>query len=284
MSSAAKVRAAENMELPAKGFRCFAAETPVATHLATAAGDVACFSNRSPAKETANEDALGVVETAAGLVLVVADGMGGQASGEQAARLAVTSVIDALRKLGEDKGASLRAAILNGIEAANQAIIDLAVGAGATLAVAEVVDRTVRSYHVGDAAILLTGQRGKVKFVSISHSPVGYAEAAGIIDADEALHHEDRHYVSNFVGSDEMRIDIGPAIAMSPFDSLLLASDGLTDNLLLTEMVDVTRAGPLSGVAHQLAGLASERMATPQEGQPSKPDDLTFVVFRPTRN
>ena len=114
-------------------------------------------------------------------------------------------------------------------------------GAASTLAIVEVQDGTARPYHVGDSAILITGQRGRVKVQTVPHSPVGYAVESGMLDAAEAMHHEERHVVSNVVGSDDMRIEIGSALSLSPRDTILLASDGLSDNLLAEEIIDFAR-------------------------------------------
>ena len=171
-----------------------------------------------------------------GGILAVADGLGGHAGGERASRLAVEAmqkhVQEALAPAGEQPTRSLRGAILNGIEAANQSVRELGTGAATTLALVEIQDRTIRPYHVGDSVILLTGQRGKLKLQTIPHSPIGYAVEAGLMKEEDAIHHEERHVISNVIGSEQMRIEIGPPIEMAPRDTLLLASDGLLDNLL----------------------------------------------------
>jgi serine/threonine protein phosphatase PrpC len=131
--------------------------------------------------------------------------------------------------------------------------------------------------------MLLVGQRGKVKLQTISHSPVGYAVEAGYLDAEEAMLHEDRHYVTNTLGSPDMRIEIGTPVAMAARDTLLLASDGLFDNLYVGEIVDLVRKGPLVDAAARLLATCRGRMAAVQEGRPSKSDDLTFVLYRRKR-
>jgi serine/threonine protein phosphatase PrpC len=175
----------------------------------------------------------------------------------------------------------LREGILNGFELANRAVSALPGGAATTLAVAEIEGRQVRSYHVGDSMILVVGQRGKTKLQTVSHSPVGYAVEAGVLGQDEAMHHEERHLVSNMVGTAEMRIEIGPILELRPRDTLLLASDGLFDNLRMDEIVGLIRKGPLDRVARALIDQCRRRMLEPASGLPSKPDDLTFVAFRP---
>jgi len=101
-----------------------------------------------------------------------------------------------------------------------------------------------------------------------------------MLDQRAALHHEERHLVSNFVGTSEMRIEIGPGLMLNPRDTVLLASDGLMDNVHLHEITEVIRKGPLAAAAASLSGLARRRMTVETLHQPSKPDDLSFILFR----
>jgi serine/threonine protein phosphatase PrpC len=251
------------------------AEHPVAGGLAVV------HSSRAPGKSTPNEDAAAVIPVDEGAaVLAVADGLGGARGGDRAAALAIHCLADALvaRIPSED---SLRSAILDAFEVANEAVLGLGVGAATTLSVVEVARRAVRPYHAGDSSILVVGQRGRVKLQTVSHSPVGFALEAGLIDEEDALHHEERHVVSNVLGSADMRIEVGSELLLAPRDTVLLASDGLLDNLHAEEIVERVRKGPLEQGALALARDAIRRMTERTRGEPSKPDDLSFVAFRP---
>jgi serine/threonine protein phosphatase PrpC len=245
-----------------------------------AGGHATLLSVRCPGKEGPNEDGAALLPAGNGRgVLAVADGMGGRPAGATAAAIALGCLHESVEGAAEDE-ASLRAAILDGLEQANRRILDLGIGAGTTLAVVELVDGHLRPFHVGDAGILVVGQRGKLKLQTVMHSPVGYAYEAGVLDEQEALHHEERHLVSNMVGAPDMRIEVGSARRLAARDTVLLASDGLFDNLSLGEIVEVVRAGPLERASAELARLCAGRMSAPRAGEPSKPDDLTFVLFR----
>jgi serine/threonine protein phosphatase PrpC len=247
---------------------------------AVSGGDAAVFSAPCRDKQTPNEDAAAVIHVnGEAAILVVADGLGGSPAGERASCLAIRTLIASVREAPPDDP-SLRAAILDGIENANRAVSQLGIGAATTLAIAEIRGRSVRTYHVGDSMILVVGQRGKIKLHTISHSPVGYALESGLLDETEAMHHADRHLVSNVVGTPEMRIEVGPTIPLARYDTLLLASDGLFDNLRSDEIAQRIRKGPLEQVMHGLVEDCRRRMQVPCEGQPSKPDDLTFVAYR----
>ena len=196
-----------------------------------------------------------------------------------ASKITLRCLRTAVRQASEH-GTPIRGAILDALENANRQVMDLGIGAATTFAALEVAGATLRPYHVGDSGILVVGQRRKVKLQTISHSPVGYAVESGLLDEHAAMHHDDRHVVSNMVGAADMRIEVGSPIRLAPRDTALIATDGLFDNLNPTEVVDIVRAGPLEQAANDLALRSAERMRTPEAKNPSKPDDLTFVLYR----
>jgi len=238
------------------------------------------YVNRLPGKTTENEDSAGIFRiNKSDYALAVADGMGGMPCGAQASRLAIEQLRDALSDVSPGEF-GYREAMLNGIDAANNAIAALAVGAGSTFAAVEIFNNVIRPYHVGDSMILVVGQRGKVKLQTISHSPVGYAVESGLLDEQEALHHDDRHVISNYLGHPEMRIEIGPPISLSRYDTVLIASDGLFDNLQLPEIINIIRKGKLNKISKELITLCKRRMNNEDREHPSKPDDVSFILFR----
>lgn len=243
-------------------------------------GVLALHSSRSPNKDTPNEDAAGIVSAGSdGAVLAVADGLGGAPAGRQASSIAINAIAHAVRQALTD-GHELRYGILNGFEAANEEVLALGVGAATTLTVVEIDGASVRPFHVGDSFMLVTGQRGRIKSQTIPHSPIGYAVESGLLDEKEAMHHEERHVISNVIGSSEMRIDVGSPFELAPRDTLVLASDGLSDNLHTPEIVELVRKGPLDEASRAMAARAAKRMELVDGNTPSKPDDLTFLVFR----
>lgn len=213
---------------------------------------------------------------------MVADGMGGTPAGREASSMAVNAIHSSL-KYANFHHSSLRENILDGIEQANDNINSLGVGAGSTLAAIELNEHTLRPYHVGDSMILVIGQKGKIKLQTTSHSPVGYAVQAGMLDEDEAIHHQERHLVSNSLGSPEMHIEVGPALSLTRYDTVLLATDGLFDNLLISEIIERIRKGSLKTASISLIDECSKRMRHPDLDQPSKPDDMTFILYRRTQ-
>jgi len=243
-------------------------------------GNVAVLSRPRAESEGPNQDAAALIPFDEGSgILVVADGVGGMRGGAEASGIAVHELTAALENAAQS-GTRLRNAVINGIEAANREIRILGIGAATTLALAEINGTCFRPYHIGDSEIMVVGQRGRLKLQTVSHSPTGYGVESGLIDAHEAIDHEDRHYVSNTIGGPDMRIEIGSEVELAPCDTVLIASDGLFDNLHADEIVEILRAGPLDGAVQAMADLCQRRMDRPSNGHPSKPDDLTIVALR----
>jgi serine/threonine protein phosphatase PrpC len=246
-----------------------------------AAGTICLYTAKQPDKLTVNEDTLGFYQCDDNEgVLVVADGLGGLPEGDKASAMVTREILSAV-STGCKSGLPMRDSILDGIERANRKILDRYNGAATTIIAMEISERCVRSYHVGDSQALVSGQRGKIKYQTIAHSPVGYAVESGLLHEDEALSHEDRHIISNVVGSHEMRLEIGPQFTMAKRDTLVLGSDGLFDNMTTDEIIDIIRSGKLAECAEQLVSICHQRMTAYTEGALHKPDDLSFILYRP---
>jgi len=263
--------------------RLFIGDADVERHVFTThLGEVSIVSVADHEKPRPNEDSAAIIPVNEQyLVLIVADGVGGMAGARRASNLTVKTIREHIEAIDETNEPRLRTAILDGIEAANQAVLDLGTGSASTLALAELGPGYVRSYHVGDSILLMCGQRGVLKLMTIPHSPVGFAMEAGLIDESEALQHAELNLIFNVIGSADMRIEIGSELPIAARDSLLLASDGLTDNVLQEEIINTIRTGPTSEALGAIMDLAQNRMTEGKPGQPSKPDDCTAILFRP---
>lgn len=246
-----------------------------------AGGTAVVYTRRNPNRLERNEDAAAIISCDdQRAVLAVADGLGGQPAGDQASRIAMMELQKSVEHAAVER-LDLRGAILSAFENANRQVTALGLGAATTLAVVEIDGQRARSYHAGDSAILIVGQRGRIRSQTIDHSPVGYGVHAGVIDESDAMDHEERHLILNMVGCDDMRIDVGPAIQLRARDTVLLATDGLTDNLRVAEIVERIRKGPIQKSAAALAEQCAERMESEHPPEPHKPDDVTFIAYRP---
>ncbi len=241
-------------------------------------GEVAFFSTPSPDHPDRNEDSAVVVVRDVWGVLVVSDGAGGTSGGAQAASMAVQILQQALLQIEE--GEDVRPAVLDAIESAGASIRETLSGALATVAAIVVDSTTARSITVGDSICLVIGGRGKLKYRSIAHGPTGFAEEAGLLKAREAMEHEERHLVSNMLGLENMRIELGVPVRLAVRDTVVVASDGLFDNVRVDEIAERARIRPLVRAVERLASLARDRMTG--NGPHCHADDLTIVAFRPS--
>jgi PPM family protein phosphatase len=243
-------------------------------------GEVLAYTGRAPDKESENQDTVGIIPYGPdAAVLVVADGAGGLPAGRRASQTAVASLNESLQ-VAASRTMLLRTAIMDGIESANEAVLNLANGSATTMTVVTIEGPIARMYQIGDSEAVITGQRGVIRAQTMAHSPTGFAVEAGFLDEREALHHEERHLVSNFIGTSDMRIDVGASVSLRPKDTVLVASDGLTDNIHMHEINELMRTGPLQDALEAIVGLALRRMTVESKRHPSKPDDLSIILFR----
>lgn len=245
-------------------------------------GSAVFFSRPASDKTSGNEDAAGAWELDATThVLALADGMGGCPGGADAAATAIEALARSIGQL--ETNHSLRSAIVDAFEDANARLLAQGIGSGTTLVVVEVCGELARAYHAGDSAAILIGQRGRTRFETISHSPVGYAVASGLLEQDEMHHHDERHLLFNCIGMREMRVEIGPPTRMAVRDTLLLGSDGVLDNIQRSDLIDLIRVGPLLAAAGRLQACVAATMNGADPVLPAHPDDASTLLFRRPR-
>lgn len=198
-----------------------------------------------------NEDAI-LADERRGLA-VVADGMGGHASGEVASRI----TIDTFAQTDGAPADTLLAAHRHIVEHA-QAQPECA-GMGATAVAAQVDARYYRISWVGDSRAYHWRRGAGLKQVSRDHSYLGWLLSQGQISEAEARNHPQRNVVTQGLGLNEPQPDCLQG-EWYLRDRLLLCSDGLSDELNDREieaLLDAS-AAPADAVA-ALIGAALER-------------------------
>src|SRR6185369_9271126 len=178
-------------------------------------------------------------------ILVVIDGVGGQAAGGKAADVALSM----LRARLERETGAIAQRIREAITIANNEIFRLAAtrpewhGMACVLTVVVVENGLATIGHVGDTRLYKL-RDNRIEKITRDHSPVGEREDAQEISEREAMRHPRRNEVYRDVGSDphEAADDEFVDIAEIHFESdaaLLLCSDGLTDLVDSTAIADV---------------------------------------------
>ncbi len=180
-----------------------------------------------------NEDSCFADMGERGLLLIVADGLGGHDMGEVASAMAVDCVKDDFFN-GESFD------VIQSISKANSLILQKQKETGlkmkTTLSIAWVRSAKTVLAHVGDSRIYaLAGD--EILFQSPDHSSSGIAVAAGDITLDMIRSHPDRNILVRAIGgSENVRADI-TELNTADFDALLLCSDGFWEYVLENEMI-----------------------------------------------
>lgn len=170
-----------------------------------------------------------------GRFVIVADGMGGHAGGQEASRIATQSIDEYLTTHWRNSEAS-SLLLENAVLKANQAILqDQAThpersDMGTTVVAVVFREDEAWCAHIGDSRLYrLRGS--KLNQVTEDHTWVSRAIRQGDLTPDQARVHPWRHILSKCLGREDLRqVDV-QMFDMQPNDRLLLCSDGLTEEL-----------------------------------------------------
>jgi serine/threonine protein phosphatase PrpC len=175
-----------------------------------------------------------------GFGMAVADGMGGHAAGEEASRLAITTMLNEVLSApdwilrGDDP--SLAAEIMRRAadrfekiahvlaqEAADDSQLH---GFGTTMTFAASVGRNLFIAHIGDSRAYLL-RRGTLHQLTRDHTLVREMYEAGEITLDQAATHRLRHALTRNLGPHRGAKPDVQELGLEDGDCLLLSSDGL---------------------------------------------------------
>jgi protein phosphatase len=167
---------------------------------------------------------------------VVADGMGGPASGEVASRIFADAALEVFSKNSARSEKELPELVREVFELSNEMILSTAQndprhkGMGCTAEVLAFYSEGYVAGHVGDSRTYLF-REGRLRQISKDHSIVQDQLDKGLIKPEEARNHALRHVILRAVGiREDLAVDIIRG-KTRPGDIFLLCSDGLTDML-----------------------------------------------------
>jgi protein phosphatase len=211
------------------------------------------------------------VET--GTLFAVADGMGGHAGGEVAARLAVDTLTRAFGT--RPTGAGLSEAVTE----ANRVVFEHSLdnpelrGMGTTLTAAALVNEDDRDVialvNVGDSRSYRYHD-GELSQITVDHSLAEEMVRSGELSEAEAAVHPHRHILTRALGvADDVSVDLW-RIQPARGDRFVLCSDGLTNELDEPQIAEVLATVPDPQIAADLL----VRAARTHGGS----DNITVVV------
>lgn len=208
-----------------------------------------------------------------GVVLAVADGVGGAVGGAVASSVA----IGALRTAFTDSTlADPVERLRDAVAAANHAVRLRAGGDSSlrgmatTMVAAAAIEKQVWFASVGDSRGYLI-QNGDLCQVTIDHSLVGEAIRAGLLTPEEAAVRPERHVITRSLGQDAaVSIDCFGPLRLAVGDTILLCSDGLHDVVDEAGILDACARLVPDQAARELVRLANEA---------GGPDNISAVIL-----
>ena len=207
-----------------------------------------------------------------GKLLIVADGMGGEAAGERACTIAVdqvtTYVLNSLAwcfRLEEGSEHDFEDDLKQALESCQKSI-EAAVGMhpemksmGTTMTMVYIVWPRAFVVHVGDSRCYLLRNR-QLDQVTVDHTMSEIMAEAGQMSREEARHSPMGHALWNVLGgrSDELSVDVYK-LPLERDDILLLCTDGLYDMVPHEKLQEVLDSSASAEAAcRQLVDLANE--------------------------
>ncbi len=198
-----------------------------------------------------------------GTLTIVADGMGGHASGEVASQMAVELISEIYYADSENNAPD---ALRNAIEQASHQIYETSIsdekyfGMGTTVIALVLLDDRAFSAHVGDSRLYLR-RENNLEMLTLDHSQVMEMVKYGIISMEEARNHDDKNVILRAVGTQPtVEVEVSDSFSVEAGDEFLLCSDGLCDMLTDDEILQTwAAAADVHAAGENLIEAAKER-------------------------
>jgi serine/threonine protein phosphatase PrpC len=210
-----------------------------------------------------------------GRLAVIADGMGGYEGGLEASRLAVETIREVYDHVVRDNP---QAALLEAFVTAHQRIQNHALrhpelhGMGTTCTAVVIRGRQLYFAHVGDSRLYLI-RNASISRLTRDHSYVGRLVESGIVRAEDAEKHPQRHILTAALGAGtEVAVDgAEQGLALQDGDDLLLCTDGLWGVVTEEELAAAAGGNAPAECCEALVKLALQR---------GGPDNITVQMLR----
>jgi serine/threonine protein phosphatase PrpC len=198
-----------------------------------------------------------------GLLMAVADGVGGSQAGEVASRLAVEQLVRRLTALSQANTIVER--LRDGIKSSHRAIRHASLekpsyqGMGSTMTVALIHQGQAFIGQVGDSRCYLI-RAGRVQQITKDQSLAQALIDIGQLTEEQAAHSPQRHVILQALGAQEEVEPEVSAVKLVRGDHIALCSDYLMQKVSKSELADTVReAKSLNDACARLVALANER-------------------------
>jgi len=210
-----------------------------------------------------------------GRLAVVADGMGGHEGGQEASRIAVETIQEVF---ADTPDADVQSLLTIGFQIAHERILEYAAvhpqlhGMGTTATAIAIREKELYYAHVGDSRLYLV-RGANISRLTQDHSYVGRLVQNGVISAQEAEIHPQRHILTAALGAGAELWPETPqhAIELQNGDVLILCTDGLWSLLSENEIRTVVLGCEPPEACRSLIQMTKDR---------GGPDNITVQVLR----
>jgi protein phosphatase len=209
------------------------------------------------------------------ILAIVADGMGGHASGEVASRMAVEIIQEVYSKERVDQ--EVLDALKSAFEVANFSILQKSLeqdelnGMGTTATVLIIKGDQTFVGHMGDSRVYLF-RDSSVTQLTRDHSMVNRLVEQGVLSKEEASRHPQRNVIYKALGVNrDADLDLIGPMSVQGHDSFLLCSDGLTNLVTDEEMLEMVKKEKPQKACTKLVQLANKRGGD---------DNITIQILR----
>lgn len=212
-------------------------------------------------------------------LIVVADGMGGEACGDVASDIAVRTIVATVGQCEADNLSyeAARELLFSSISNADSAILEYiethpeAVGMGTTVLIALLGREYVHIAWCGDSRGFLFND-GRVKSLTKDHSYVQDLIDSHQITIEESFTHPDNNLITRYVGGGKnMCLPAFDSYRIKKGDLLVFCSDGLSGYCPLEDIRRcIVSSGPTPGLPSRLLELSRKH---------GSDDDITIVTL-----
>lgn len=226
-----------------------------------------------------NEDACFIIPEYS--IFVVADGVGGNSGGEVASRTAVYEITQFVHgdPLAENASAAqIKSYFTECLSNVNDMIYRKAdrssdnSGMATTVVVCCIRGGYAYIAHVGDSRAYIC-RNGALTQITEDHTYVNALVKAGIITAEEAADHEQRHMITRALGAEETVSPDFKQVEIRENDIILLCTDGLfgeVEEPLITEILSSSR--------HTMSEMAS--LLVDEANKSGGADNITVICLK----
>ncbi len=216
-----------------------------------------------------------------GLLMCVADGVGGAAAGEMASRIALLTLEKEFYAATKTDLHTCATLLRKGVERANTVVLEAAAnraewaGMCSTLCGVCLVRQGFLAFNVGDSRIYRY-RDGLLKHLTQDDTLAAHKVRSGSMTLEQAAHSPDSHVLTNYLGKSGLTVAITKGPDLRGEDILLVCTDGLYDMIQEDDLATHLQRMNAAGLSATQQSEALIKLANQQGGA----DNISVVLLK----